>query len=195
VYEGLVKDVNIRVIELQDHVLSMYDRQISNYTQKEFQRCVASSASCRVQISIVFGFQSTKSLLRCYVRHMSGMRTGDVLLGREGINLVFNSRVAAVDKEQVTVVNKCVLCMMPCMRAPSFVTIICVLMGLTSTYFEFDMLPACCSRTKEEYTIPFGACVWSTGVAMHPLLKQVLMEFCTRIMHDLQQEVFESSMD
>ena len=30
-----------------------------------------------------------------------------------------------------------------------------------------------CSNTKEEYTIPFGACVWSTGVAMHPLLKQV----------------------
>ena len=38
VYEGLMRDVNIRVIELQDHVLSMYDRQISNYTQKEFQR-------------------------------------------------------------------------------------------------------------------------------------------------------------
>ena len=30
-----------------------------------------------------------------------------------------------------------------------------------------------CSITKEEYTIPFGACVWSTGVAMHPLLKHV----------------------
>jgi NADH:ubiquinone reductase (non-electrogenic) len=90
VYEGLMRDVNIRVIELQDHVLSMYDRQISNYTQKEFQR--------------------------------------------EGINLVFNSRVAAVDKEQVTVIN---------------------------------------NLTKEEYTIPFGACVWSTGVAMHPLLKQL----------------------
>lgn len=90
VYEGLMKDVNIRVIELQDHVLSMYDRQISAYTQKEFSR--------------------------------------------GGINLVFNSRVAAVDKEQVTVVN---------------------------------------NLTKEEYTIPFGACVWSTGVAMHPLLKQL----------------------
>lgn len=40
VYEGLMKDVNIRVIELQDHVLSMYDRQISSYTQKEFSRYV-----------------------------------------------------------------------------------------------------------------------------------------------------------
>lgn len=29
-----------------------------------------------------------------------------LLLCRGGINLVFNSRVAAVDKEQVTVVNK-----------------------------------------------------------------------------------------
>ena len=47
VYEGLMKDVNIRVIELQDHVLSMYDRQISNYTQKEFQRCDAQSEPCQ----------------------------------------------------------------------------------------------------------------------------------------------------
>jgi NADH dehydrogenase FAD-containing subunit len=43
-----MRDVNIRVIELQDHVLSMYDRQISNYTQKEFQRCGADSASSSV---------------------------------------------------------------------------------------------------------------------------------------------------
>lgn len=47
VYEGLMKDVNIRVIELQDHVLSMYDRQISNYTQKEFQRCDAQLGPCQ----------------------------------------------------------------------------------------------------------------------------------------------------
>jgi hypothetical protein len=51
---------------------------------------------------------------------------------------------------------------------------------------------AFCSRTKEEYTIPFGACVWSTGVAMHPLLKQVLMDFasmsfCTILYTDMQK--------
>ncbi len=38
-----------------------------------------------------------------------------------------------------------------------------------------------CSLTKEEYTIPFGACVWSTGVAMHPLLKQVPAELQTEL--------------
>ena len=38
IYETLMRDVNIRVIELQDHVLSTYDRQISTYTQKEFAR-------------------------------------------------------------------------------------------------------------------------------------------------------------
>ena len=38
---------------------------------------------------------------------------------REGINLVFNSRVAAVDKEQVTVINKCAMCMLSCFHLPS----------------------------------------------------------------------------
>ena len=31
-------DVAIRVIELQDHVLSTYDRIISQYTSEEFSR-------------------------------------------------------------------------------------------------------------------------------------------------------------
>ena len=26
--------------------------------------------------------------------------------------------------------------------------------------------------------IPFGACVWATGVAMHPLVKQLQVHFC-----------------
>ena len=58
---------------------------------------------------------------------------------------------------------------------------------------------AFCSRTKEEYTIPFGACVWSTGVAMHPLLKQVLMDFasmsfCTILYTDMQKVNINASM-
>ena len=39
VYPDLIKDVRIRVIELMDHVLSTYDRAISEYTAKEFSRC------------------------------------------------------------------------------------------------------------------------------------------------------------
>ena len=38
-YPDLIKDVRIRVIELMDHVLSTYDRAISEYTAKEFSRC------------------------------------------------------------------------------------------------------------------------------------------------------------
>lgn len=90
IYPDLVPIVKIRIIELQDHVLSTYDRDISNYTAAQFRR--------------------------------------------SRIDLVFNSRVSAVSEGEVTVVN---------------------------------------NNTKEEYTIPFGACVWSTGVAMHPLLKQL----------------------
>lgn len=38
VYPGLMKFVSIRLIELQDHILSTYDRAISEYTHKEFDR-------------------------------------------------------------------------------------------------------------------------------------------------------------
>lgn len=47
---------------------------------------------------------------------------------------MLNSRVAAVSKNCVTVVN---------------------------------------SAKNETSEIPFGACVWATGVAMHPLVKQL----------------------
>eukprot|EP00798_Chlamydomonas_sp_ICE-L_P004949 gene4949-34725_t len=80
----------IRVVELMDHVLSTYDRQISKYTAGVF--------------------------------------------GRAGIELVLNSRVASVGDGFVNVVNKV-------------------------------------DNTEE--SIPFGACVWATGIAMNPLLKLV----------------------
>jgi hypothetical protein len=37
-YPQLVKDVQIRIIELMDHVLSTYDRAISIYTADQFKR-------------------------------------------------------------------------------------------------------------------------------------------------------------
>ena len=51
-YPELVRDVRIRVIELQDHVLSTYDRAISDYTASEFSRRAprrARSAACARQ--------------------------------------------------------------------------------------------------------------------------------------------------
>ncbi|MEW5317674.1 MAG: hypothetical protein WDW38_008956 [Sanguina aurantia] len=86
-YPRLIADVNIQIVELMDHVLSTYDRQISIYTANEFKRT--------------------------------------------GIKLVLNSRVSAVSEGQVKVVNK----------------------------------------ANQETMIPFGACVWATGVAMNPLIK------------------------
>jgi hypothetical protein len=40
-YPELMKDVKIRIIELMDHVLSTYDRKISEYTAKRFSRAGA----------------------------------------------------------------------------------------------------------------------------------------------------------
>lgn len=88
-YPKEVPDVTIRVVELMDHVLSTYDRAISNYTAETFKR--------------------------------------------NGIELVLNSRVQAISSDSVTTVD------------------------------------------KEGHTmnIPYGACVWATGIAMHPLIKQL----------------------
>ena len=38
VYPTLMRFVSIKLIELQDHVLSTYDRAISAYTRQEFER-------------------------------------------------------------------------------------------------------------------------------------------------------------
>ncbi|PRW59414.1 type-II calcium-dependent NADH dehydrogenase isoform A [Chlorella sorokiniana] len=86
-YPDQIQDVSVRVIELMDHVLSMYDRAIGQYTAERF--------------------------------------------ARSGINLVLNSRVKAVQDGTVTVVDK----------------------------------------EGNESEIPFGACVWATGVAMHPVVR------------------------
>jgi NADH:ubiquinone reductase (non-electrogenic) len=88
-YPDIVSDVKIRVVELMDHVLSTYDRAISNYTADVFKR--------------------------------------------NGIELVLNSRVSSVSSDCVTTVDK---------------------EGL-------------------ETRIPFGACVWATGIAMNPLVKDL----------------------
>lgn len=87
--DEVMENVRIKVVELMDHVLSTYDRAISNYTADTFKR--------------------------------------------NGIELVLNSRVASVNPDGVTLVNK----------------------------------------EGEETQLPFGACVWATGIAMHPLVKQL----------------------
>ena len=116
IYPDLTHLVRIRVIELQDHVLSTYDREISKYTAKEFGRCCLCVAA-RVPAHAPVLCQQ-QLLPAC----------------REGIDLVLNSRVASVSKGCVSVVD-----------------------------------------TKKNKTdeIPFGACVWATGVAMHPLVKHL----------------------
>jgi len=45
VYPDLVRDVRIAVIELQDHVLSTYDRRISEYTRQIFTRWPTSTST------------------------------------------------------------------------------------------------------------------------------------------------------
>jgi NADH dehydrogenase FAD-containing subunit len=51
-YPELMKDVKIRIIELMDHVLSTYDRKISEYTAKRFARAGAHTAFAPLSAAI-----------------------------------------------------------------------------------------------------------------------------------------------
>lgn len=90
----IIKDCRVRIIELQDHLLSTYDRAISEYTDKQFVR--------------------------------------------SGIELILNSRVLEVCGQ-----------------------------GTGKGFVRVK------GPDGKEREIDFGACVWSTGVAMHPLVKQL----------------------
>ncbi|GAB4815644.1 hypothetical protein N2152v2_002690 [Parachlorella kessleri] len=88
-YPSEVKDVRISLVEMTDHVLSMYDREISRYTAELFKR--------------------------------------------NGIELVLSSRVTGVSDSSVSILGK----------------------------------------EGAATELPFGACVWATGVAMNPLIKSL----------------------
>lgn len=93
-YPTLTPHVRVRIIELQDHLLSTYDRAISEYTGKQFARA--------------------------------------------GIDTILGARVLEVIGE-----------------------------GTGKGYVRVQ------GADGQQTDISFGACVWATGVAMHPLVKQL----------------------
>ena len=93
-YPTLVDHVRVRIVELQDHLLSTYDRAISEYTGAQFKRA--------------------------------------------GIDVILNSRVLELRGE-----------------------------GTGKGYVRVQAADG----TVDD--VPFGACVWATGVAMHPLVQQL----------------------
>ena len=65
VYPDLIKDVRIRVIELMDHVLSTYDRAISEYTAKEFSRCAFHGQLSALRTAAEWKHASKRLLFPC----------------------------------------------------------------------------------------------------------------------------------
>ncbi|KAL0037414.1 hypothetical protein WJX79_006840 [Trebouxia sp. C0005] len=91
-YPHICKDAKVRLVELQDHVLSTYDRKISEYTSK--------------------------------------------LFSRNGVEVLINTKVESIDADALTLVSQ----------------------G---------------KEEKHSQTVAYGACVWATGVAMHPLTQHL----------------------
>ncbi|KAL3151414.1 tubulin alpha 1 [Trebouxia sp. C0009 RCD-2024] len=83
-YPDIWKDARVCLVELQDHVLSTYDRRISDYTSQ--------------------------------------------LFSRNGVELLINTKVESINADELTLKGK-----------------------------------------EGSQTVPYGACVWATGVSMHPL--------------------------
>ncbi|KAA6425152.1 MAG: hypothetical protein FRX49_04647 [Trebouxia sp. A1-2] len=104
-YPHICKDAKVRLVELQDHVLSTYDRKISEYTSKLFSRHVLCD-SC------------------------------DRTLGVNGVEVLINTKVESIDADALTLVSQ----------------------G---------------KEEKHSQTVAYGACVWATGVAMHPLTQHL----------------------
>lgn len=98
--KDLLKKVKIVVVELQDHILSMYDRKISEYATEQFKRREARS---------------------------------------EYIQMMLNAAVVAVEPGKLRVKDK---------------------------------------DSGEETEVPFGACVWSTGIRMHPVCESLRADLC-----------------
>ena len=97
--EELMSLLKVVIVELQDHILSMYDRKISEYATAEFKKRA----------------------------------------GRGNFEVCLNSRVVAVEEGRLRIA---------------------------------DM------DSGGERAIPFGACVWSTGIKMHPLCEGLKEELC-----------------
>lgn len=91
-YPHICKDAKVRLVELQDHVLSTYDRKISEYTSQ--------------------------------------------LFSRNGVEVLINTKVESITPDALTLVKQ----------------------G---------------GGEEESQTVAYGACVWATGVAMHPLTKHL----------------------
>ena len=97
--KDLMELVKVVIVELQDHILSMYDRKISEYATDQFKR---RSAGKNFEVKL-------------------------------------NSLVKAVEPNRLIIADKV---------------------------------------TGEESAIPFGACVWSTGIKMHPLCEELKQTLC-----------------
>lgn len=143
----IIKDCRVRIIELQDHLLSTYDRAISEYTDRQFERA------------------GIELVLNSKVLEVCGNGTGKGFVRVKGVSLVlvFFDEVRGVptrreassergeERKKTTSKNS------PEKKNPSS-------LSLSLSFQQPD---------GKETSIDYGACVWSTGVAIHPLVKQL----------------------
>jgi len=102
-----VQDVSIRVIELMDHVLSMYDRAIGQYTAGTVVQHVSSTVKGGCGPYWAYGTLQARPQVYPSVPPICPTHPPcSERFKRNGIELVLNSRVKAVAPEAVTVVDK-----------------------------------------------------------------------------------------
>ena len=173
IYPDLMKDVTIRLIELQvpflvhplRHVLLCIDRHPGDEYAHLLQRLRTVWPLCHSLIAVrhvesrsnvlhgEFIPSVQDHILSTYDRAISAFTQTE--FGRSGITCVLNTRVSSIGKGEVSLVSACVrhpgAHPATAQRAPAD-----------------DPCMRCCRLTKEEYTIPFGACVWVRSASHDP---------------------------
>ena len=149
-YPKLTGSVKIRVIELMDHVLSTYDRKIGDYTGKLFKR-------------------NGIELVRAPA---SAQRTGTSNNIHRRCVCVFGPAWKPLRDVRNHVAQSCYV---PALLSVAGCNAVCPRVQiLNSRVTGVDAgNVTIADKQGNETQVPFGACVWATGVAMNPLIKQM----------------------
>jgi hypothetical protein len=177
--------VKIRVVELMDYVLSTYDRRIGEYTARMFKRQGEAMGVLQLRVfgmvGAVQGLGPGEGVPGC-ADHAAAVVvvSPEVLLCWFLHTIRFAGRVLWCVCTRTLVVTRSPP---PCASPPTHACPVAVCCWFMATGIDLvlnsrvasvrDGYVKVVSKSGSESEIAFGACVWATGIAMNPLVKQL----------------------
>lgn len=165
-YPELIKDVRIRIIELQSHLLSTYDRAISDYTKRVFDRYVVACcwSTCYVctwcMANLACSPEPVPTVSYTYLHEILHFQLTFI---HKEIKCKTNTHTRHAYRNQHTHLYP------PCVHSNGIEAVLNARVAAVEQ-FSVKVVDA---QTEQVTDIPFGACVWATGVAMNPLVREL----------------------